>query len=281
MSFEEGMRLFRSGDIPGACDQFHQAVEQDENNHKAWNALGICLSKTGEYEDADTCFENALMLDPGNSTYERNREKNDTKRPVNWQVRPKQEPKAEPKPYSVPAPVEKPLYFYFLTAAKLLGGFLLFCFICVFVAAFVFGMSDGATAKTKEQVSLAGTDVTFQPTQQVTSAPITKPVVKQPVNTATLGERNAAKKAKDYLSVLHFSRAGLIRQLTDFEKFSQSDAVYGADHSGADWNEQAAGKAKDYLDVMPFSRDSLIKQLVDFEKFTPEQAEYGVRAVGY
>lgn len=81
MSFDEGMRLFRSGDIPGACEQFHQAVEQDENNHKAWNALGICLSKTGEYEDADTCFENALMLDPGNATYERNREKNSIKAP--------------------------------------------------------------------------------------------------------------------------------------------------------------------------------------------------------
>jgi len=81
MSFDEGMKLFRSGDVPGACEQFHQAVEQDENNHKAWNALGICLSKTGEHEDADTCFENALMLDPGNATYERNREKNSIKIP--------------------------------------------------------------------------------------------------------------------------------------------------------------------------------------------------------
>lgn len=88
MSFEEGMRLFRSGDIPGACEQFHQAVEQDENNHKAWNALGICLSKEGEHDDADTCFENALMLDPGNSTYEKNREKNDQKKTPK-----KQEPK--------------------------------------------------------------------------------------------------------------------------------------------------------------------------------------------
>ena len=26
MSFDEGMRLFRSGDVPGACEQFHQAV---------------------------------------------------------------------------------------------------------------------------------------------------------------------------------------------------------------------------------------------------------------
>ena len=272
MSFDEGMRLFRSGDVPGACEQFHQAVEQDENNHKAWNALGICLSKTGEHEDADTCFENALMLDPGNSTYERNRERNDNKRPANWQVRPKQEAKSDPKPYMVPAPVEKPLSFYLLTAAKLLGGFLLFCFICVFIAAFVFGMSGGATAKTKERVS----GVPIQPTQQVTTAPV---VVSPP--SVSLAEKNAAKKARDYLSVVHFSRLGLIRQLEDFEKFSHSDAVYGADNSGADWNEQAAGKAQDYLDIMPFSRDGLIKQLVEFEKFTPEQAEHGASAVGY
>ncbi|WP_181391323.1 tetratricopeptide repeat protein [Methanospirillum stamsii] len=97
MSFDEGMRLFRSGDIPGACEQFHQAVEQDENNHKAWNALGICLSKTGEYEDAETCFENALMLDPGNATYEKNREKNDQKRPVGWKIRENEKPAPEPK----------------------------------------------------------------------------------------------------------------------------------------------------------------------------------------
>lgn len=82
MSFDDGMRLFRAGDVSGACEQFHQAVEQDENNHRAWNALGICLSKTGHYDDADTCFENALMLDPGNPTYERNRERNSLKMPI-------------------------------------------------------------------------------------------------------------------------------------------------------------------------------------------------------
>ena len=282
MSFNEGMKLFRAGDIPAACEQFQQAVEQDENNHKAWNALGICLSKSGEHDDAATCFENALMLDPGNSTYEKNQEKNEAKRPVNWQVRPKQEVKADTKP----APVEKPLSFYLLTAAKFLGRFLIFCFICVFIAAFVFGMSGGAAAKSKEQVSipskavsLAGNAVTFQPTQQVTSAPITKPVVKQPVNTATLGERNAAKKALSYLRFTNFSYSGLVKQL-EYEGFSHAEAVYGVDQSGADWNEQAAGKAKSYLEFSSFSRERLIEQL-EYEGFTRSQAEYGAKAVGY
>lgn len=144
MSFDEGMKLFRSGDIPGACEQFHQAVEQ-----------------------------NALMLDPGNATYVKNQEKNEAKRPVNWQVRPKQEAKEDPKPYTVPAQVEKPLTYYLVTAAKLLGGFLLFCFILMVISAFLFGMSEGVADKSKEQVSLAGNAVTFQPTQQVTKEPTT------------------------------------------------------------------------------------------------------------
>ena len=75
MTFETGMKLFRAGDIAGSTEEFRQAVEQDENNHKAWNALGICLSKSGQYFEADTCFEKALKLDPGNTTYKKNRDK--------------------------------------------------------------------------------------------------------------------------------------------------------------------------------------------------------------
>ena len=103
MSFNEGMKLFRAGDIPAACEQFQQAVEQDENNHKAWNALGICLSKSGELEDAATCFENALMLDPGNSTYEKNQEKNEKQKPKGKQIPNK--PRV-----SVPIPHAEPSY---------------------------------------------------------------------------------------------------------------------------------------------------------------------------
>ena len=75
-----------------------------------------------------------------------------------------------------------------------------------------------------------------------------------------------------------FSHDGLIAQL-EFEKFSNEDAIYGADNCGANWNEQAAKKAKAYLDTMAFSRDGLIVQL-EFDKFTNEQAVYGVDKVG-
>ena len=96
---------------------------------------------------------------------------------------------------------------------------------------------------------------------------------------ATLGEKNAAKKALDYLTYTSFSYSGLVEQLK-FEGYTQEEAVYGVDRCGADWNKQAALKAKQYLDYTSFSRDGLIAQL-EFEGFTPEQAEYGVQAVGY
>jgi hypothetical protein len=95
----------------------------------------------------------------------------------------------------------------------------------------------------------------------------------------TMGEKNALRSAKNYLSFTAFSYTGLIRQL-EFEGYSYTEAKYGVDNSGADWYEQAALSAKNYLSFTAFSRDGLIRQL-EFEGFTPEQAEYGVKAVGY
>jgi len=57
----------------------HNASEEDDQNPKIWNALGVALSKSGDLESADVCFENAVMLDPGNLTYERNLGKNQDK----------------------------------------------------------------------------------------------------------------------------------------------------------------------------------------------------------
>ncbi len=97
--------------------------------------------------------------------------------------------------------------------------------------------------------------------------------------TMTMGQRNALKSAENYLSVLAFSYSGLIEQL-EYEQYSHEDAVYAADHCGADWNEQAAKSAANYLSVLSFSRDGLIEQL-EYEGFTHEQAVYGAEANGY
>lgn len=95
----------------------------------------------------------------------------------------------------------------------------------------------------------------------------------------TIGEKNALSTAKNYLNYMSFSYSGLIKQL-EFEGYSNSEATYGVDNCGADWNEQAAKKAKEYINYMSFSRSGLIKQL-EYEGFTSEQAEYGVTAIGY
>ena len=98
------------------------------------------------------------------------------------------------------------------------------------------------------------------------------------VTSATAGQEQAAKMAQNYLDTMAFSRDGLIKQLK-YEGFTQQEAEYGVDQTGADWNEQAAKKAQNYLDTMAFSRDGLIEQL-EYEGFTRQQAEYGVRTVG-
>lgn len=94
----------------------------------------------------------------------------------------------------------------------------------------------------------------------------------------SVSQQNAVKKAKDYLNYTAFSYKGLIEQL-EYEKFSHEDAVYGADHCGADWMVQAAKKARDYMNYNSFSRGSLIDQL-EYEGFTSEQAAYGADSVG-
>lgn len=94
----------------------------------------------------------------------------------------------------------------------------------------------------------------------------------------TVSQKNAVQKAKSYLNYAAFSHDGLVAQL-EYDQFSHIDAVYGADNSGANWNEQATKKAKSYMEYSAFSRGSLIAQL-EYDKFTQAQAEYGADAVG-
>ena len=110
---------------------------------------------------------------------------------------------------------------------------------------------------------------------KTTPAPTPTPT---PIPNVTVSQKNAVAKAKSYLGYTAFSHDGLVAQL-EYEQFSHADAVYGADNSGANWNEQAAKKAKSYMDMSAYSRGSLIEQL-KYEKFTQAQAEYGANAVG-
>ncbi|MBR2415042.1 MAG: Ltp family lipoprotein [Clostridia bacterium] len=95
---------------------------------------------------------------------------------------------------------------------------------------------------------------------------------------ATSGEKNALAEAKSYLRSSAFSHEGLIEQL-EYEGYSYSEAKYGADNCGADWNEQALLSAKSYLRSSAFSYSGLIEQL-EYEGFTSSQAKYGVDNCG-
>lgn len=74
--YQKGITAYRLGETGRAIDLLMKVVEHDEQNHRAWNALGVALTKTGKYQDADLCFENAQIIDPDNSVYKRNRDKN-------------------------------------------------------------------------------------------------------------------------------------------------------------------------------------------------------------
>ncbi len=94
----------------------------------------------------------------------------------------------------------------------------------------------------------------------------------------TLGQSNALKSAKSYLSYSAFSYEGLINQLK-YEKYTHDEAVYAANNCGANWNEQALKSAKSYLNYTSFSYKGLIGQL-EYEQFTYSQAKYAADNCG-
>ncbi len=75
-TYKKGIEAYRRGELQNASNLLIQVVEASEEDHKAWNALGVVFTKMGKYEDAEVCFENALTLDPSNEVYKKNQENN-------------------------------------------------------------------------------------------------------------------------------------------------------------------------------------------------------------
>ena len=159
--------------------------------------------------------------------------------------------------------------------------------------------ADYYAANNPDVVAVLGTDKTILYNHYLTSGiregrlpydpnyfgPITiatptpqQPAVNVTPRKATIGDKNALSKAKSYLRFTSFSYKGLIDQLK-YEGFLDSEAQYGADYCGADWNEQALKKALSYLKYSSFSYNGLIEQL-EYEGFTTAQAQYGVNNCG-
>lgn len=69
---KEGVRLFKSKEYKESAEIFSKIVQLDENNHKAWNALGVTNSKIGDEKLAYICFKKAITLEPNNPIYRKN-----------------------------------------------------------------------------------------------------------------------------------------------------------------------------------------------------------------
>ncbi|WP_256842174.1 Ltp family lipoprotein [Ornithinimicrobium cryptoxanthini] len=104
----------------------------------------------------------------------------------------------------------------------------------------------------------------------------------------TRSQEQAIGSAESYLEFTHFSKKGLIGQLSSEygEGFSEADATFAVeyleDNGLVDWMEQAVGSAESYLEFTHFSRQGLIDQLMSEygEQFTQAQAEHAADAVG-
>ena len=78
MSFPDGIKAIKARNYHLAAYFFREIVNEDDSNHKAWNALGFVNTKLGNYKEAAICYQKALLLAPGTIPYERNKEKNDS-----------------------------------------------------------------------------------------------------------------------------------------------------------------------------------------------------------
>ncbi|BCA79287.1 Ltp family lipoprotein [Desulfuromonas sp. AOP6] len=97
-------------------------------------------------------------------------------------------------------------------------------------------------------------------------------------------QKNAVRSAKQYISIMGFSRAGLIQQLSSDagDGYNVTDATVAVDTLNIDWNEQAVRSAQNYLSMMGFSCKGLVEQLSSNagDKYTMSQATYGARQAG-
>ena len=140
--------------------------------------------------------------------------------------------------------------------------------------------SESEESTSQPPVQSEGSSAT-QAVSEISSASVETtqtPAASELTPDVTIGERNALKSAKNYLSFMAFSYTRLIGQL-EFEGYTNAEATYAADHCGADWNEQALKAAKNYLDFQAFSYSGLIEQL-EFEGFSGGQAAYAADHCG-
>ncbi|MBB1161055.1 Ltp family lipoprotein [Piscinibacter sp. SJAQ100] len=149
--------------------------------------------------------------------------------------------------------------------------------------------SSGAIKNTKKSAEIS-TEAKAENIADIFNANEKPPVQKSEEESTSAETRmtgpqnNAARSARQYLSMQGFSREGLIRQLSSEagDGYKVSDATVAVDSLNIDWNREAMRSAKQYLDMQGFSCKGLIRQLSSGagENFTVSQAMYGAREAG-
>jgi len=139
--------------------------------------------------------------------------------------------------------------------------------------------SSGKKSENAEQKAESNKD----PEKVEKPEPKPEPPAKPAEPEMTSGQENALNAGQNYLDMMPFSKAGLIRQLSSSagDGYSKADATFAANHVDADWNKEAVEAAKNYLDTMPMSKDALIQQLSSSagDKYTRAQARYAASKV--
>lgn len=176
-----------------------------------------------------------------------------------------------------------------LAIVGLVGAYLWTFVVVLFIVAGIAGGASGTATVAPTVITPSSAaplaPVTPKPAP-ATPEPATASPAPVPAPAMTVAQQQALASAKSYLSNGQgFSRQGLIKQLTSpyGEKFSQTDAIWAVDHSGADWKAQAVLSAKGYMsDGSGFSRQGLIDQLTSpyGAQFTLAQATYAAGQVG-
>lgn len=99
----------------------------------------------------------------------------------------------------------------------------------------------------------------------------------------TTEQENALEAAENYIDILAFSKAGLVRQLSSKagDGYDLKDAQFAANNVDADWKAEAVEAAETYQEIMPMSRDGLIRQLTSSagDQFTQAEAEYAANKI--
>ncbi|MEC7932434.1 MAG: Ltp family lipoprotein [Pseudomonadota bacterium] len=158
-------------------------------------------------------------------------------------------------------------------------GKIILIILGIFVGLVVLGAIVGEPVEDQRPASQASSPAPGPSTEAPAAVADVEPSV-----SLTGPQENAARSARQYLSMSGFSRDGLIDQLSSDagEGYALSDATVAVDSLDADWNEEAVRSAKDYLNMTGFSCKGLIEQLSSDagSKFTKSQATYGAQKAG-